>query len=224
MVSIVWLCLCIPFASAVPLYGRDGGYSGYASYVPMRNHLQNGHGEDSIDTSAGSPEISRKPLKEPTSASQEEYDEPKAYDALSYKPSYQHGYDNNNLGHDGASAPYAKATLYGQGSGGYQSQHIGLHNDKEHDYKDDYVSDPQPYEYGYALKDGYGNTQHRKESSDGHGSVKGSYGFTDEHGRYRSVQYVADKEGFRASVKTNEPGTESQNPADVHLESEQSEH
>ncbi|GIY83363.1 uncharacterized protein CEXT_767691 [Caerostris extrusa] len=203
-------CACaFRLQAAFPLYGRDGGYSGYASYVPMRNHLQNGRGEDSIDTSAGSPEISRKPLKRTyllhlkRSMMNQRLTMP-----CRIKTSYQHGYDNNNLGHDGLSAPYAKATLYGQGSGGYkiadayQSQHIGLHNDKEHDYKDDYEG----------------------ESSDGHGSVKGSYGFTDEHGRYRSVQYVADKEGFRASVKTNEPGTESQNPADVHLESEQSEH
>ncbi|PRD30893.1 UNVERIFIED_CONTAM: Cuticle protein 16.8 [Trichonephila clavipes] len=190
--------------------------------------------------------ISRKPIKELVPES---------------KPSYQYGYDSNNLGYDASSAPYAKPNLYGQENGGYkiadayQNQHIDSYSDKEHDYKDDYlrtlyrsstrifeiynlevditynfifpginISAPQPYEYGYALKDEHGNTQHRKESSDGHGKVEGSYGFTDEHGLYRSVQYVADKEGFRASIKTNEPGTESQDPADVHLDSEQSKH
>ncbi|GFY38016.1 uncharacterized protein TNIN_348451 [Trichonephila inaurata madagascariensis] len=211
------VCISISFTSAVPLYGRDGGYSGYASYVPTKNSVGKAghHSEDSIHASAGSPEISRKPIKELVPEN---------------KPSHQYGYDSNNLGYDGSSAPYAKANLYGQENGGYkiadayQNQHIDSYSDKEHDYKDDYISAPQPYEYGYALKDEHGNTQHRKESSDGHGKVEGSYGFTDEHGLYRSVQYVADKEGFRASIKTNEPGTESQDPADVHLDSEQSKH
>ncbi|GFY46439.1 cuticle protein 16.8 [Trichonephila inaurata madagascariensis] len=31
------------------------------------------------------------------------------------------------------------------------------------------------------------------------------------------VHYVADHGGFRAEVKTNEPGTANQNPATVHL-------
>ncbi len=35
----------------------------------------------------------------------------------------------------------------------------------------------------------------------------GSYGYTDGHGIYRQVDYVADKHGFRATIKTNEPGT-----------------
>ena len=38
----------------------------------------------------------------------------------------------------------------------------------------------------------------------------GSYGYTDGHGIYRQVDYVADKNGFRASIKTNEPGTSDQ--------------
>lgn len=83
-------------------------------------------------------------------------------------------------------------------------------------------SNPQPYEYGYVLKDEYGNSQHRHETSDGHGNVKGAYGFVDEHGLYRSVEYVAGKDGFKAFVKTNEPGTENENPADVHVQSESS--
>ncbi|GIZ04738.1 hypothetical protein CEXT_769811, partial [Caerostris extrusa] len=58
----------------------------------------------------------------------------------------------------------------------------------------------------------------RKESSDGKGNVQGSYGYTDAHGIYRQVDYVADAYGFRANVKTNEPGTDNQNPADVHIQ------
>ena len=38
----------------------------------------------------------------------------------------------------------------------------------------------------------------------------GTYGYTDSYGIYRQVEYVADKHGFRATVKTNEPGTANQ--------------
>ncbi|GBM87438.1 hypothetical protein AVEN_105911-1, partial [Araneus ventricosus] len=48
-------------------------------------------------------------------------------------------------------------------------------------------------------------------------NVKGSYGFTDGRGIHRQVNYVADNAGFRAQVKTNEPGTANQNPAAVHI-------
>ncbi|GFU28371.1 cuticle protein 16.8 [Nephila pilipes] len=74
---------------------------------------------------------------------------------------------------------------------------------------------PQPYAFGYSVKDHHGE-QHREEAGDGHG-VKGSYGFTDDRGVHRQVNYVADHGGFRAQVKTNEPGTANQNPAAVHM-------
>ncbi|GFQ64217.1 uncharacterized protein TNCT_472391 [Trichonephila clavata] len=74
---------------------------------------------------------------------------------------------------------------------------------------------PQPYKFGYSVKDKHGE-QHREESGDGH-AVHGSYGFTDNRGIHRQVNYVADKAGFRAQVKTNEPGTANQDPAAVHI-------
>lgn len=40
--------------------------------------------------------------------------------------------------------------------------------------------------------------------------ITGSYGYTDSYGIYRQVDYVADKNGFRATIKTNEPGTANQ--------------
>lgn len=64
------------------------------------------------------------------------------------------------------------------------------------------------------MKDHHGE-QHREEASDGHGNVKGSYGFVDEKGIHREVHYVADEKGFRAEIKTNEPGTANQQPASV---------
>lgn len=68
------------------------------------------------------------------------------------------------------------------------------------------------------MKDKEGS-QYRHEESDGHGSVKGSYGYTDDKGVYREVHYVADKEGFRAKINTNEPGTANQDSANVEIQS-----
>ncbi|GIY15029.1 uncharacterized protein CEXT_589261 [Caerostris extrusa] len=74
------------------------------------------------------------------------------------------------------------------------------------------IHQPQPYKFGYSIKDHHGE-QHREESGNGAGSVVGNYGFTDDRGIARQVNYVADHAGFRAQVKTNEPGTANQNPA-----------
>ncbi|XP_042908603.1 cuticle protein 10.9 [Parasteatoda tepidariorum] len=76
---------------------------------------------------------------------------------------------------------------------------------------------PQPYQFGYDSNDEYGTTAFRKESGDGSGRVQGSYGYKDAQGIERVVEYVADENGYRAQVKTNEPGTESKSPADIEL-------
>ncbi|XP_076322174.1 cuticle protein 16.8-like [Tachypleus tridentatus] len=78
----------------------------------------------------------------------------------------------------------------------------------------------QRYVYGYQIKDEYGTIQFRKEETTGDRAVKGSYGYTDASGMYRKVEYVADADGFRAIIKTNEPGTASRNSADVKITSE----
>ncbi|GFR24586.1 cuticle protein 16.8 [Trichonephila clavata] len=78
------------------------------------------------------------------------------------------------------------------------------------------VHRPQPYKFGYSVKDHQGE-QHREEAGNGAGGVVGSYGFTDARGIVRRVNYVADDAGFRAQVKTNEPGTTNQNPAAVQV-------
>lgn len=75
---------------------------------------------------------------------------------------------------------------------------------------------PQPYAFGYEIKDAWGNAQHRHEVSDEYNAKKGSYGYTDARGIYRRVDYVADALGFRAVIKTNEPGTASQDSAHAH--------
>ncbi|CAG2170215.1 unnamed protein product [Oppiella nova] len=66
--------------------------------------------------------------------------------------------------------------------------------------------------------DGHGNKQWRHEKSQHPSNVIGSYGFKDKDGITREVEYVADKYGFRARIKTNEPGTAPKDPGDVKFE------
>ncbi|XP_067118629.1 cuticle protein 14-like [Centruroides vittatus] len=73
-----------------------------------------------------------------------------------------------------------------------------------------------PFEFSYTAKDENGSTSSREESADGKGTVTGKYSILVE-GLERIVEYVADKGGFRATVKTNEPGTKSDSPADISL-------
>ncbi|OQR68768.1 cuticle protein 14-like [Tropilaelaps mercedesae] len=62
------------------------------------------------------------------------------------------------------------------------------------------------YKFGYNEKHATGGS-FRSETGSAYGGVKGSYGLVDADGRQRIVSYVADADGFRASIKTNEPGT-----------------
>ncbi|XP_076357614.1 uncharacterized protein LOC143250638 [Tachypleus tridentatus] len=84
-----------------------------------------------------------------------------------------------------------------------------------------YDESPKPYDFGYDVQDDLGTTLSRWESGDGSGTVVGTYGYTDPYGVYRWVQYQADGNGFTANVKTNEPGTANQNPADVSITAEE---
>jgi len=120
---------------------------------------------------------------------------------------------------------------YGGGHGGYGG-HDGGHGYGGHGYGGGlhaapayaakvYAPEPHypphPYSFGYDIDDGYGTKTHQKEDGDAHGAKRGSYGYTDAYGIYRQVDYVADDHGFRATIKTNEPGTANQSPADVGL-------
>jgi hypothetical protein len=68
------------------------------------------------------------------------------------------------------------------------------------------------YNFGYDEAHSTGGT-FRRESGNGAGQVVGSYGLSDADGRRRIVNYVADAAGYRASISTNEPGTEAKDPA-----------
>jgi len=78
----------------------------------------------------------------------------------------------------------------------------------------------EPYSFGYASGDEYGNQQERQEASDQNGRVTGAYAYRDAAGLYRTVEYVADENGFRAVVRTNEPGVGKveEDPASTALE------
>jgi len=78
---------------------------------------------------------------------------------------------------------------------------------------------PEPYTYAFTSTDEFGTQLSRQEQADGSGAVTGSYSLSDPDGRQRIVEYIADAAGFRATVRTNEPGTANANPADVQIHS-----
>ncbi|XP_049518730.1 cuticle protein 10.9 [Dermacentor silvarum] len=69
------------------------------------------------------------------------------------------------------------------------------------------VYPPQPYSFGYDNVDEFGTQSYHKEQGDANNVKTGTYGYRDASGIYRRVSYVADANGFRATVDTNEPGT-----------------
>jgi hypothetical protein len=77
----------------------------------------------------------------------------------------------------------------------------------------------QPYAFGFDSTDEFGAKHTRQENKDANGVVTGQYSLSGPDGMARVVSYVADSEGFRASVKTNEIGTLTSNPAGVQIES-----
>ncbi|XP_023229189.1 cuticle protein 10.9-like [Centruroides sculpturatus] len=78
---------------------------------------------------------------------------------------------------------------------------------------------PRPYNFQYDTKLGgngqVGGSLSQSESGDAAGRKVGRYEFEVEDGRKRVVEYEADENGFRAVVKSNEPGFSEDNPADV---------
>ncbi|XP_065289939.1 cuticle protein 16.8-like [Dermacentor albipictus] len=80
-------------------------------------------------------------------------------------------------------------------------------------------SPPQPYSFRYDTTDEYGTRMTREETSDEYNNKVGSYSYTDPNGITRTAHYVADADGFRVAIETNEPGTRTSNPADAQITS-----
>ncbi|GFY72851.1 cuticle protein 14 isoform b [Trichonephila inaurata madagascariensis] len=79
---------------------------------------------------------------------------------------------------------------------------------KQYSSRDDFGN----YNFGYN-EDHYSGGSFRKEAGDAYGNKFGSYGIQQADGRSRIVSYVADAKGFRADIKTNEPGVEPKDSA-----------
>ncbi|GFS46072.1 adult-specific rigid cuticular protein 15.5 [Nephila pilipes] len=75
------------------------------------------------------------------------------------------------------------------------------------------------YGFSYEIVDANGASNSRSEIGDAHGNKQGNYHLIDTDGRARRVDYIADKGGFRAVVKTNEPGTAKSAPAAAVIDS-----
>lgn len=78
------------------------------------------------------------------------------------------------------------------------------------------IPETEPYAFDYSVE---GSS--RRESGDTKGVVRGQYTLQNPDGSRRVVDYIADRDGFRATVNTNEFGTESKAPANVNLRSSQ---
>ncbi|XP_022692807.1 uncharacterized protein LOC111262661 isoform X2 [Varroa jacobsoni] len=68
-------------------------------------------------------------------------------------------------------------------------------------------ADTAAFEFAYETKDEEGNLQMHREHQDVLGRRVGTYGYRHINGIYRFVDYVADRLGYRATIRTNEPGT-----------------
>ncbi|PRD31841.1 UNVERIFIED_CONTAM: Cuticle protein 10.9 [Trichonephila clavipes] len=115
------------------------------------------------------------------------------------------GFGGASRGFGGASSYGGGASSYGGGAGGYGQNEA-----------------PKPYNFDYQSADEQGNVHYRNEEGDASGTVRGTYGYTDNQGLFRVVEYIADASGFRANIRTNEPGTDGkESPADVQITAEQ---
>lgn len=72
---------------------------------------------------------------------------------------------------------------------------------------------PEPYAFNFESVDEAGTQITRQEAGDANGAVQGTYSYRDANGLTRTVSYVADENGFRANVNSNEPGLISSAPA-----------
>lgn len=78
----------------------------------------------------------------------------------------------------------------------------------------DALAKPIPYSFSYSADSLGGRTGH-SESGDGNGRVQGFYTILGADGRERRVEYIADEQGYRATIQTNEVGTKSDSAANA---------
>ncbi|XP_063923867.1 cuticle protein 16.8 [Zophobas morio] len=72
---------------------------------------------------------------------------------------------------------------------------------------------PKPYAFGYAAGRFPGHIDRtHSEVSDGSGVVQGSYSYVDPRHQIRTVEYIADKDGFHPVLNKNPPPVPSDTP------------
>lgn len=74
---------------------------------------------------------------------------------------------------------------------------------------------PEPYDFSYTAEndDGSSSTHQAQQTTDG--VVTGFYILKGANGEERRVDYIADKDGYRATITTNEIGTETHQTGDA---------
>lgn len=77
-------------------------------------------------------------------------------------------------------------------------------------------AEAEPYSFSYESEHSA-----RSESGDTKGTVRGFYRLSGPDGSKRIVDYIADHQGFRANIRTNEFGTDSKSPSSVVFQSSQ---
>ncbi|KAH9493742.1 hypothetical protein DERF_014478 [Dermatophagoides farinae] len=78
-------------------------------------------------------------------------------------------------------------------------------------------SPPGAYHWGYRWIDEFGNQMFREETADGYGTVTGRYSFREYNGLMRIVEYIADQNGYRTRIRSNEPGIVTSYPAGAEI-------
>lgn len=106
-----------------------------------------------------------------------------------------------------------ESTLTSSGSAGSSSLSSSSSSSSLSSSSSSTTASPSPYSFAYNTADVSGNQIVRQEAGDANGAVRGRYGYRDADGLYRTVEYIADANGFRAAIRSNEPGLG--NSADV---------
>ncbi|KAG9510798.1 hypothetical protein GZH46_00642 [Fragariocoptes setiger] len=75
-------------------------------------------------------------------------------------------------------------------------------------------SRPIPYAFSYSA-DSLGGRAGHSEQGFGDGRVQGFYTILGADGRERRVEYIADENGYRATIQSNEVGTKQADSADA---------
>ncbi|XP_042909203.1 uncharacterized protein [Parasteatoda tepidariorum] len=80
-------------------------------------------------------------------------------------------------------------------------------------FSDQYRSESNLGDYAFGYNEDHSSGgSFRRETGDRHGNKVGSYGLRIGDGRMRVVNYIADSDGYRVNVISNEPGLSQQEP------------